>query len=87
MPEKYNNNQIDRWLQSKYRTDEIPVYERTEETYKALLELMQLNEAQDTQARQALQSLRQLSNSYKSEGNQVARNRRTKHAHGKYSPQ
>ncbi|KAF9104614.1 hypothetical protein BGX29_001571 [Mortierella sp. GBA35] len=58
---------IDRWLQSKYRTDEIPAFERTEESYKTLLELMQLNEAQDTQARQALHSLRQLSNSYKSE--------------------
>lgn len=75
---KKNKNiayQIDRWLQSKYRTDEIPVFERTEETYQALLELMQLNEAQDKQARQALHSLRHLSSSYKSEGKPV-RNRR-----------
>lgn len=60
--------QIDRWLQSKYRTDQIPVFERTQETHQALLELMQLNEAQDTQARQTLHSLRHLSSSYKSEG-------------------
>ncbi|KAK5816568.1 hypothetical protein F5H01DRAFT_181854 [Linnemannia elongata] len=58
---------IDRWLQSKYRTDEIPVFERTEETYQLLLELMHLNETQDTQARRTLHSLRQLSSSYKSE--------------------
>ncbi|KAG9068708.1 hypothetical protein KI688_010991 [Linnemannia hyalina] len=58
---------IQKWLQSKYRIDEIPVFERTEETYQALLELMQLNEAQDKQARQALHSLRHLSSSYKSE--------------------
>lgn len=48
---------------------------------------MQLNEAQDTQARQSLQSLRQLSNSYRSEGNQVARNRRAKLPHEKGVPQ
>ncbi|KAF9907660.1 hypothetical protein EC991_010692 [Linnemannia zychae] len=58
---------IQKWLQSKYRTEDIPTFERTEESYKALLELMQLNEAQDAQARLALQALHQLSSSYKSE--------------------
>ncbi|KAG0229492.1 hypothetical protein B0O80DRAFT_533471 [Mortierella sp. GBAus27b] len=60
-------SQIDRWLQSKYRGQDIPAFERTEESAKVLLELMRLNQKQDAHAQEAILALQQLSSSYQSE--------------------
>ncbi|KAK3816069.1 MAG: hypothetical protein J3Q66DRAFT_388330 [Benniella sp.] len=60
-------SQIDRWLQSKYPNQNVPAFERTEESAKVLLELMRLNETQDAHAQEAILALQQVSSSYQSE--------------------
>ncbi|KAG0204203.1 HAUS augmin-like complex subunit 1 [Mortierella sp. GBA30] len=59
--------QIDEWLSSKYLSEEIPVFERTEEACNMLQELLRMNEAQDNHAQEAILALQQLSTSYQSE--------------------
>ncbi|KAF9930283.1 HAUS augmin-like complex subunit 1 [Modicella reniformis] len=64
-------SQIDRWLQTKYRNEDIPTFERTEESAKILLDLMRLNETQDAYAQEAMVALKRLSAAYQREDIQL----------------
>ncbi|KAF9432043.1 HAUS augmin-like complex subunit 1 [Entomortierella beljakovae] len=58
---------IKKWLQTKYRGQEVPAFERTRESLKLLLELIKLNESQDDNALQTLEALKSVSDSYNAE--------------------
>ncbi|KAF9577656.1 hypothetical protein BGW38_007004 [Lunasporangiospora selenospora] len=62
---------IDKWLRTKYKGEDIPEFERNDETRKVLLKIIYLNNAQDATAEQARQELEHLSMAYRSEAHKI----------------
>ncbi|CAO3571850.1 unnamed protein product [Mortierella alpina] len=62
-------SEVDGWLKRKYQSEEVPVFERTEEARRLLLASARLNESLENIAREALQKFEKLSESYRVEDN------------------